>query len=106
MPRPVCGRCSREMTMTRAVTVQFDALSTMGPYQQWQGDEAVCPDCGATVVVRYGSQASWEHFRKEERPAPDYTVREIRNNLGTLRVEPGTFVRPMGCLPPLVSKKA
>lgn len=85
MPRPVCGECQAEMIWTQSVIVQFDALSLMGPYQQYQGDEAECPVCHIRVVVRYGSKPSWQHFEKMAPPDPNYVVRE-RSPLGTIRL--------------------
>jgi hypothetical protein len=77
MPRPVCGTCQLEMDLTRHVTVQFDAQSVGGPYQQWQADEARCPGCGAVVAFRYASQPCWQHFEKDKTPdVPNYIVVE------------------------------
>lgn len=85
MPLPVCGRCQREMKLERTgVVVQFDAISVKGPYQQWHGDEARCPGCGAVVVFRYGDRPTWEHFHKEERvtgPNLSYVIPEKRGSL-------------------------
>jgi hypothetical protein len=82
MPRPICVACATEMTWVKPVTVQFDALSVMGAYQQWQGDLCECPTCKTQVVARYGSQASWAHYHQDKvKDAPFVTVRE-RNPLG------------------------
>jgi hypothetical protein len=81
MPRPVCVRCRREMTMEKSVTVQLNAFVTNGAYQQWQGDLARCDGCGAEVVTRFGYAPSWEHFRKDGRdPAPFVVVPERRGD--------------------------
>lgn len=65
------------MELTRPVTVQFDALSTKGPYQQWQADEAKCPSCGAIIAFRYGDGPSWQSFEKDKiRDDPTYVVQE------------------------------
>jgi hypothetical protein len=67
------------MRLTRAVTVQFNALRVKGcAYQQWQGDEAVCDGCGATVIVRFAQEPSWQHFQNRDRQAADYVVPERR----------------------------
>lgn len=76
MPRPVCVGCRREMTMVKAVTVQFNAQS-VGPYQQWQAYLAECPLCGAQCLTRYGQSPSWEHFRVDA-PAEAYVIVEER----------------------------
>lgn len=65
MPRPVCVPCGREMRGAQSGTVQFNALSTRGPYQQYQADLHVCEQCGTVVAARYASQPSWEHFHGE-----------------------------------------
>jgi hypothetical protein len=79
MPRPICVKCNREMIWEKPVTVQFNARSVNGAYQQWQGDLAHCPDCGAEFVARFGEQPSWEHHRKDETPGtPDIVVEELR----------------------------
>lgn len=66
MPRPVCGTCAREMTLSRVgVVVQLNAIVTAGAYEQWHGDEATCEGCGAVVVFRYGSRPTWQHFEKK-----------------------------------------
>lgn len=81
MPRPVCVKCLCEMTLERAVTVQFNAISIGGPYQQYQGDEAVCPECGWRTVFRYGDKPCWQHFENDSRRdmAPAYIVEERRH---------------------------
>lgn len=106
MPRPVCGNCQREMTLERAVTVQFNAISIDGPYEQYQGDEAVCPGCGIRIVFRYGGQPCWRHFEGEEKRDKDlaYIVQERRHETGTIfdktpAPTEGMFIKPMGAPP-------
>lgn len=67
MPRPICVKCEREMTVERAGTVELFAI-VLGPgaYQQWQGDLCRCPSCGARFVTAYGQRPTWEHFQGEE----------------------------------------
>lgn len=76
MPRPVCVTCTREMTLTRSIVVQFDAIATGGAYEQYHGDVAKCPECGAEIAFRYGS-ASWRHHKGPDgKEKPDVTVPE------------------------------
>lgn len=67
MPKPVCVKCSREMTCVKAGAVEFHAIVHRGPYQQWQGDLYRCPTCGCEITTAYGGRASWEHFEGEEK---------------------------------------
>lgn len=90
MPRPVCVRCQVEMTMVKAVTVQFNAFATGGAYEQYQGDLAECPICKAQVVARFGQHPSWRHF-DDGHPQPDVISRE-RNGQGLLA--PAEQLRP------------
>jgi hypothetical protein len=91
MPRPVCVRCKREMTMTTlGATVEFHARAArpavaepngsrpeQGPYQSWAGDVYGCEGCGARVVPQYGQQPVWQvHQGDEGRPRGAIVVLE------------------------------
>jgi hypothetical protein len=84
MPRPVCVACRREMEFVSAVTVQFNAFSTGGPYQQYQGDLARCPGCARLSVIRFGEAATWlHHYGRDHEtfnPKPFIVVRERRGD--------------------------
>jgi hypothetical protein len=66
------------MERVKAVTVQFNAISVGGPYQQFQGDLCRCGGCGSEFIDRYGSNPTWEHFHKTGRDELPYAIVEER----------------------------
>lgn len=89
MPRPVCVPCGREMMWERVgVVVQLDAKASRGPYQQWRGDTAKCPGCGAEVVARFAERPTWEHFHDDPPEMPDVVVPEGPHQVDPVRPHP------------------
>lgn len=83
MPRPVCVACKREMTLVRAVPVQFNALAVAGAYEQWMGDLARCEGCGAEVVARWAEQPYWRHHHGGQvGESPSIVIEERRSGAG------------------------
>lgn len=89
MPRPVCIPCKREMhssgvgahiefTRKQAASAGVLKATKQIDYQVFNADVYKCPDCGAEVAARYGSQPSWQHFQSEPKPQPILvSVREL-----------------------------
>lgn len=82
---PVCVKCGCEMKTARmGAVVQFNAQSVGGAYEQWSGDIAKCPDCGAEVVVAWAEQPMWRHHHgAEKRMTNVAVVVEERPRVGT-----------------------
>lgn len=76
MPRPVCVKCQREMSVKRPVVVQLNADAVKGPYQQWNGDLAECGGCGAQIVAGFAELPFWRHYHLEPGQRPDVIVEE------------------------------
>lgn len=63
MPRPMCGKCNREMRIVKTGrSVLIEAGGT--PYEAWSGDEFACQDCGAIVVTQF----AWEPIARSHEP--------------------------------------
>jgi DNA-directed RNA polymerase subunit RPC12/RpoP len=76
--KPVCINCAREMPWVKiGAVIQFNVSDR--PYQQWMGDVARCPGCGAQVVTRYGDGPSWQQHTKDPADTPDLIVPDRRD---------------------------
>lgn len=61
---PLCVQCNLTMPWVNSVTMVTMFLDPPKPYQTFRADEHVCPNCGYSVLARFGE--STYHHEEEE----------------------------------------
>ena len=76
--KPICIPCQRFFRVSKNGYAFIEGMPTSNnaqpglaepenwqPYKLWMGDEWVCPDCDATIIVGCGREPIAEHYQPD-----------------------------------------
>ena len=79
--RPVCVKCKVELIPDKnGVKVVDMFLKNQSPYQIWDADRWICPECGIQIITGFGKAPLYQHFWKDFRTYFD-SIKDDPNTL-------------------------